>query len=92
MFDITDIRVRLVSNDGNLRAFASFTIDGVFVVHDVRIIEGANGCFVSMPSKRTPNGEFKDIVHPIDTKTREQITSALVAAYEKEKTNPQQHE
>ncbi len=92
MFDITDIRVRLVSNDSNLRAFASFTIDGVFVVHDVRIIEGANGCFVSMPSKRTPNGEFKDIVHPIDTKTREQITSALVEAYEKEKANPQQHE
>ena len=88
--EITDVRVRLVSGENNLKAFASFTIDGVFVVHDVRIIEGTNVCFVSMPSKRTPNGEFRDIVHPMDTKTREQITSALVAAYEKEKANPQE--
>ena len=88
MLEITDIRVRLVANDGNLKAFASFTIDGAFVVHDVRIIDGPNGYFVSMPSKRTPNGEFKDIVHPIDTKTREQITEALVKAYEAEKANP----
>ncbi len=88
MLEITDIRVRLVANDSNLKAFASFTIDGAFVVHDVRIIDGPNGYFVSMPSRRTPNGEFRDIVHPIDTKTREQITDALVKAYEAEKANP----
>ena len=88
MLKITDIRIKLVSDDSNLKAFASFTIDGAFVVHDVRIIEGSNGCFVSMPSRRKPNGEFKDIVHPIDTKTREQITTALVEAYEAEKAKP----
>ncbi len=87
---ITDVRIRLVSNESNLKAFASFTIDGVFVVHDVRIIEGANGYFVSMPSRRNPEGGFRDIAHPIDTKTRGIITTALVEAYEKEKANPQQ--
>lgn len=73
-----------MANDSNLKAYASFTIDGVFAVHDCRIIEGANGCFVSMPQKRSATGKW-DIVHPINTKTREQITEALVKAYELEK-------
>lgn len=88
MLEITDIRINLVADDSNLKAFASFTIDGAFAVHDVRIIQGTNGYFISMPSRRKPNGEFKDIVHPIDTKTRDQITTALVQAYEAEKANP----
>lgn len=85
---ITDIRIRMVSkDDSKLKAVASFTIDDAFVVHDVKIIEGSNGCFIAMPSKQAPSGEYRDIVHPANTETREQISSAVLAAYEKEKAN-----
>ena len=62
---------------------ASVTIDDCFVVHDVKIIEGADGCFIAMPSKRTPDGEYKDIVHPLNTETREMMAEAILAEYEK---------
>ena len=84
--NITDIRIRLVTKeDSKLKAVASFTIDNAFVVHDVKIIEGANGNFIAMPSKQAPGGEYRDIVHPLNTETREQISSAILAAYENEK-------
>ena len=84
--NITDIRVRLVTKeDSKLKAVASFTIDNVFVVHDVKIIEGANGNFIAMPSKQAPSGEYRDIVHPLNTETREQLSSAILSAYETEK-------
>lgn len=86
--NITDIRIRLVAkDDSKLKAVASFTIDDAFVVHDVKVIEGANGCFIAMPPKRLPNGEYRDIVHPLNTETREMISSAILAAYEKEKAS-----
>ena len=82
--NITDVRIRLVSKaDSKLKAFASFTIDGAFAVHDIRIIEGSNGNFIAMPSRQTPDGEYKDIVHPLNTETREQISSVILAEYEK---------
>ena len=84
--NITDIRIRLVTKeDSKLKAVASFTIDNAFVIHDVKIIEGNNGNFIAMPSKQAPSGEYRDIVHPLNTETREQISSAILAAYEKEK-------
>ncbi len=84
--NISDIRIRLVTkDDSKLKAIASFTIDEAFVVHDVKIIEGTNGNFIAMPSKQAPSGEYKDIVHPRNTETREQISAAILAAYEKEK-------
>ena len=84
--NITDIRVRLVTKeDSKLKAVASFTIDNAFVVHDVKIIEGANGNFIAMPSKQAPSGEYRDIVHPLNTETREQLSSAILSAYETEK-------
>ena len=84
--NITDIRIRLVTKeDSKLKAVASFTIDNAFVIHDVKIIEGANGNFIAMPSKQAPSGEYRDIVHPLNTETREQISSAILSAYEKEK-------
>jgi len=84
--NITDVRIRLVSKaDSKLKAFASFTIDGAFVVHDIKIIEGSNGNFIAMPSRQTPDGEYKDIVHPLNTETREQISSVILAEYEKAK-------
>lgn len=83
--NITDIRIRLVNkDDSKLKAVASFTIDDAFIVHDVKIIEGTNGYFISMPSKKAPNGEFKDIVHPKHNEAREQITSAVLDAFKKE--------
>ena len=79
---ISDIRIRIVEKDeSKLKAVASFTIDDCFVVHDVKVIEGKEGCFISMPSKKTPDGEYKDIVHPINTETREEISNQVLEAY-----------
>ena len=68
--EVTDVRLRRVNTDGRMRAIASITFDNEFVVHDIRVIEGNNGLFVAMPSKRTPDGEFRDIAHPINSATR----------------------
>lgn len=82
---ITDVRIRLVSkDDAKLKAVASITIDDCIVVHDIKIINGREGLFISMPSRKTPDGEYKDIVHPINTETREEIKSAVLGAYEAE--------
>lgn len=84
MLNITDIRVRLVKKeDLKLKAVASVTIDGCFVVHEIRVIESDKGLFVAMPSKKTPDGEFKDIAHPIDTETRNMLDKAVLDAYDK---------
>ena len=81
--EITDVRLRRVNTEGRMRAIASITIDNEFVVHDIRVIDGNNGMFVAMPSKRTPDGEFRDIAHPISSSTREKIQSAVLAEYER---------
>ena len=79
---ISDIRIRPVDKeDSKLKAVASITIDDCFVVHDIKVIEGKEGYFISMPSKKTPDGEFKDIVHPINTETRESISTQVIEAY-----------
>ena len=80
---ITETRVRLVKkDDGKLKAVASITIDDCFVVHDVKILEGNDGeCFIAMPSKKTPEGEYKDIVHPINTETRESLSAQIIEAF-----------
>lgn len=80
--EVTDVRLRRVSSEGKMRAIASITFDDEFVVHDVRIIEGNNGLFVAMPSKRTADGEFRDIAHPINSQTREKIQTAVLGEYE----------
>ena len=80
---ITDVRVRKIASDGKMKAIVSVTFDNEFVVHDIKIIEGQNGLFIAMPSRKTPDGEFKDIAHPINTETRERIQSAILEAYEK---------
>ena len=79
---ISDIRIRLVEKaESKLKAVASITIDECFVVHDIKVIEGKDGLFISMPSKKTPDGEYKDIVHPINTETREEISNQILEAY-----------
>ena len=80
---ITDVRVRKIASEGKMKAIVSVTFDNEFVVHDIKIIEGQNGLFIAMPSRKTPDGEFKDIAHPINTETRERIQSAILEAYDK---------
>ena len=82
--NITDIRVRLVNNNNDkLKAVASITIDDEIVVLDIKVINGKDGYFLSMPSRKTNEGEFKDIVHPIKTEVREMLKEKILAEYEK---------
>ena len=82
--NITDVRVRLIKrDDSKFRAVASIIIDDCFVIHDIKIIEGAEGNFIAMPSRKTPDGEYKDIAHPINTETRELIKDRILEAYDK---------
>lgn len=80
---ITDVRIRKISAEGKMKAIVSVTFDNEFVVHDIKVIEGQNGLFIAMPSRKTPDGEFKDIAHPINTETREKIQGSILEAYEK---------
>ncbi|WP_066889690.1 septation regulator SpoVG [Clostridium nigeriense] len=82
---ITDVRIRKIASDGKMKAIVSVTFDNEFVVHDIKVIEGQNGLFIAMPSRKTPDGEFKDIAHPINTDTREKIQASILEAYEKAK-------
>ncbi len=79
--EVTDVRLRRVNTEGRMRAIASITLDDEFVVHDIRVIDGNNGLFVAMPSKRTPDGEFRDIAHPINSGTRNKIQDAVLESY-----------
>ena len=80
--NITDVRVRPVEKaDGKMKAVASITINGEFVVHDIKVIQGDKGYFVAMPSKKDGNGDYKDIAHPINTATRKTIQDAVLAKY-----------
>ena len=82
---ITDVRIRLVNkDDSKLKAVASVTFDDCFVVHDVKIIDGNDGYFVAMPSRKTADGEFKDVAHPIKTETRNELIAAILDAYKTE--------
>jgi len=80
---ITDIRVRIVKNDEKLKGVASITIDDCFVVHDLKVISSNNQLFVAMPSRKTKDGEFKDVAHPIKTELREQLNKIILEAYNK---------
>ena len=84
---ITDVRFRLgkgTEEGGKLKAYVDITFEESFVVHGLKIIEGQNGLFVAMPSRRMPNGEFKDIAHPITLELRSELTRVVLEAYEKE--------
>jgi stage V sporulation protein G len=79
--EVTDVRLRRVETEGRMRAIASITIDDEFVVHDIRVIDGNEGLFVAMPSKRTPDGEFRDVAHPINSSARTKIQDAVLNEY-----------
>lgn len=78
---ITDVRLRKVNSENRMKAVASVTFDNEFVIHDIKVIESQNGLFIAMPSRKTPNGEFKDIAHPINAETREKIQNSILEAY-----------
>jgi stage V sporulation protein G len=78
---ITEVRAKRVNGENRLVGIAAITIDECFVVHELRIIEGKDGLFVAMPSRKMPNGEFKDVAHPINTETRSQIENAVLEAF-----------
>ena len=87
---ISDVRVRIVKkDDSKLKAVASVTFDDCFVVHDIKVIEGTEVYFIAMPSRKTNDGEYKDIAHPIKTETREELISVILNAFEEEKAKPQ---
>ncbi len=81
MMEITDVRVKKLNSDNRLKAIAAITIDDCFVVHELRIIDGKDGLFVAMPSRKMPNGEFKDVAHPINQETRNRIEGVVIEAY-----------
>jgi len=80
---VTEVRIRKVSQDGSrMKAVCSVTFDDVFVVHDIKVVEGEKGLFIAMPSKRTPAGEFRDIAHPITSEARQFIQDAILKKYQ----------
>lgn len=80
---VTDVRVRKVTEEGKMKAIVSVTFDNEFVVHDIKIIEGQNGLFIAMPSRKIAEGEFRDIAHPINAETRKKIQDAVLDEYER---------
>ncbi len=82
--EITDIRIRRVGADGKLKAYVTVTFDDCFVVHNVKVIEGKNGAFIAMPSRKTKAGDYKDVAHPINSEFRNVLQDKILEAYNKE--------
>ena len=78
---ITEVRAKRIDGDNRLVGIAAITIDNCFVVHELRIIEGKNGLFVAMPSRKMPNGDYKDVAHPINSDTRAMIEKAVLNTF-----------
>ena len=80
--DITDVRVRRVAKEGKMKAVVSITIDNEFVIHDIKVIEGEKGLVIAMPSRKSSDGEYRDIAHPINSDTRKKIQDLILTKYE----------
>jgi len=80
--EITDVRIRKIAKEGKMKAVVSVTFDNAFVVHDIKIIEGEKGLFIAMPSRKSLNGEFRDIAHPINSTTRDYLQKSILEKYE----------
>lgn len=79
--NITDVRLRRLQTDGKMKAIVSVTFDDEIVIHDIKVIEGSDSLFIAMPSRMLPNGEFRDIAHPIHSEARAKIEEAIFAKY-----------
>ena len=80
--EITDIRIRKINLESKMRAVVSVTFDNCLVIHDIKVIEGADKMFVAMPSRKTPEGEFKDIAHPINVEMRDKLEKNVLDKYQ----------
>ncbi len=80
--EITDIRVRRMSSEGKMKAVVSVTFDNALVIHDIKVIEGQDRLFIAMPSRKMPDGTFKDIAHPIKVEVRTELQDAILKKYE----------
>lgn len=87
--NITDVRVRKIAKEGKMKAVVSITLDNVFVVHDIKVIEGEKGMFIAMPSKKASDGEYRDIAHPINSETRDHMQKVILETYEKSLSEPE---
>ena len=76
--NVTDVRIRKMDKEGKLKAVASITIDDCFVIHDIKIIEGDQGLFIAMPSRKAQDGTYKDIAHPINSQTRTDLQNLIL--------------
>ena len=82
--NITDVKVRKLGKEGKMKAIVSVTFDNEFVVHDIKIIEGQDKLFSSFPSRKAPEGEYKDIAHPINSEMRTELEKQILTQYERE--------
>jgi stage V sporulation protein G len=80
--EVTDVRVRKVKTEGKMKAIVSLTFDNEFAVHDIKVIEGEKGLFIAMPSRKAADGEFRDIVHPINSETRKRLQDIILQKFE----------
>ena len=87
---ITDVRVRKITKEGKMKAIVSITLDDEFVVHDIKVIEGEKGLFIAMPSKKATDGEYRDIAHPINSSTRENLQRLILESNEKALEEPEE--
>ena len=78
---ITDVRIRKVEKERKIKAIVSITIDNEFVIHDIKVIEGEKGLFIAMPSRKSADGEYRDIAHPINSETRQEIQNIIIEKY-----------
>lgn len=86
----TDVRIRRIQNQNRLRAVASVTIDDSFVIHEIRVIEGAKGFFIAMPSRKNKHGVFKDVAHPINSETRAEIEKIVLEEFKRQEALDEQ--
>lgn len=85
--NITDVRIRKMNDEGKMKAIVSVTFEDAFVVHDIKIIEGQNGLFIAMPSRKVAEGDYRDIAHPINSDTRANLQDIILTEYERALTN-----
>lgn len=88
--NITDIRLRPVEDGGKVKAIASITLENCFVIHDIKVVEGLSGLFVAMPSRRGPDGVYRDIAHPIEIETRRSISDQVLDCYHRKTVAPEE--
>ena len=82
MLNVTEVRITPIANDDKLRAYAAIVLDGAFLVGDLRVVEGEDGFFVAMPSRRKRDGSYKDIAYPLNNEVREVLERRILEAYE----------